>query len=208
MIHLRVLPADPASPMHRRHRRFWGEKYLRFRCTDCGNCCVDTIVPVTGQDVLRLMKGTRLPAEQIVAFFRGDEFDDGGDGLTFVELDVGARVMGLRRRFSVSREEDACRFYDGKKCTAYAHRPSTCRLWPLQPTLDEAGRITRLALNDTVDCRYDLEGQVDPERLVANWRRDERQDEQWTQKVDRWNRRHRGGARREFLKFVGLRAIP
>jgi Fe-S-cluster containining protein len=166
---------------------------------------VDTIVPVTSEDVRRLARGTGLPPDQIVAFYQGDELDDGGDGLHFAELDIGPRFLGLRRRWSDEREEETCRFFRGDRCTAYADRPLTCRLWPFSLGFDAQGRVNRLGINHAVECRYTLEGEVELPALERDWQRDERQDERWERQVAGWNRRHRGGTRRQFLSYVGLR---
>src|SRR5688572_1074121 len=124
----------------RRTRSFWGAKYLGFRCSHCGHCCRDTIVPVTGSDVARLREGTGLSVARIVSFFAPDEFEDEGDGLTFIDLDVGRRTMGLRRAHDP--KGDRCAFFQGDRCSVYEHRPTTCRLWPFTVRFDERGRIS------------------------------------------------------------------
>jgi Fe-S-cluster containining protein len=200
----RHLPVVPSA----RPRAYWGAKYLSFRCTGCGNCCTDTIVPITGDDLRRLCEGTGLPADRVVSFYAGDEFDDGGSGLVYVELDVGARTMGLRRRAARAHGEatDVCRFFRDGRCSVYEHRPVTCRLWPFSLTLDGRGRPTRLALNDAVECPYALDGQVDEAALVADWRLDDEQDARWRRTARAWNLRHSGGTAAEFLAFAGLAA--
>jgi Fe-S-cluster containining protein len=189
-----------------RPRAYWGAKYLAFRCTECGNCCTETIVPVTGDDVRRLCAGTGLPAERVVTFYGGDEFEDGGEGLAFVDLAAGPRTMGLRRRRARVNGQDAdvCRFFRDGRCSVYPHRPITCRLWPFSLSLDDRGRPTRLELNDAVACPYRMDGAVDQAALVADWREDDAQDARWRRTVDAWNRRHAGGTPQAFLAFAGL----
>lgn len=205
MVRLPVLSSDRPATRAKHVRRIRGARYLGFRCTHCGNCCVDTIVPVTAEDVQRLARGTGLGAEQIVAFYAGDEFDDGGEGLSFAELDIGPRILGLRRRLDPERDEEACRFFQHDRCTVYADRPITCRLWPFSLGFDEAGQVNRLELNDSVECQYALDGAIDLPALKRDWQHDDEQDDRWQRTIARWNQRHRGGTRREFLAYVGLR---
>jgi biopolymer transport protein ExbB len=35
-----------------------GERFLKFRCTGCGNCCKDPLLPLTDQDVARITQKT------------------------------------------------------------------------------------------------------------------------------------------------------
>ena len=188
----------------RAKRNFKGAKYLNFRCTDCGNCCSDTIVPITGQDVQRLMKGEKLKATDILEFYKSDEFDDGGEGLHFAELDEGRKVMGLQKRWDAENGRDACKFFKNNRCSVYESRPVTCRVWPFTLRFDDKGRITSLSINDTLACPYELDGHNSPQKVAADWNWDDRQDETWEKAVKAWNKRHAGGSRREFLKFIGV----
>jgi Fe-S-cluster containining protein len=188
-----------------RRKRFQGQEYLRFRCTDCGNCCTDTIVPVTDQDVSRLMLGTGLPALEMLAFYRASEFADEGVDLLFVELDQGPRVMALKRRYDEKEEREACKFYQNQRCTAYEYRPITCRVWPFSLSLDAEGkRIKRMEINDDLPCPYELDGEQDPAALLANWKADDAQDDSWKLKVEEWNRLYAGGTPEQFLSFLKL----
>lgn len=195
MIHLRARRAKTA---------FKGEKYLKFRCTDCGNCCSDTIVPITGQDVQRLMAGEKLPSNKILEFYKSDEFDDGGEGLHFAELDEGRRVMGLQKRFDKENERDACKFFKNNRCSVYESRPVTCRVWPFTLRFDDRGHISSLAINDTLHCPYEMDGDNKPSKVAGDWKWDDRQDEVWEKAVTTWNEKHAGGTRKEFLKYLGI----
>jgi Fe-S-cluster containining protein len=205
-IHLPIVPpaaraARPSGPSPA--RRFKGRRYLGFRCTDCGNCCTQTIVPVNATDVARLVEGTGLAVHKIVAFHAKDDFSSGADDLAYAVLDEGPRVMCLRRR--ETEEGDPCRFYGEGACTVYEHRPVTCRLWPFDVTVDASGRLAQLAVNDAVPCPYELDGDVAEQSIVSTWEQSERQDDRWHRQVAAWNRTRGGGTKRQFLAYLGFR---
>jgi Fe-S-cluster containining protein len=188
-----------------RKKKFQGEKFLKFRCTDCGNCCTDTIVPVTSQDITRLQKGLKLPAQELAEFYKASEFDDEGEGLHFVRLDIGARVMGLRKRFDEKEERESCKFFKDNRCTVYEHRPVTCRVWPFTLSFDDTGkRITRLEINDALPCPFELDGANDPKKVAADWKWDDKQDDVYSTQIKAWNKEHAGGTAEDFFKFLGL----
>jgi Fe-S-cluster containining protein len=200
-VRLPVVSSTAKSP--RKARAFWGAKYLSFRCTHCGACCKETIAPITGDDLERLVKGTGLSPHQVVDFYAGSEFEDGGEGLVYVDLDVGSRTMGLRRAVNRRGQPTGCRFFVEERCSVYDHRPVTCRLWPFTVALDDQGQMNRLSINDAVDCAYQLDGVVDGKALTRHWREDDVQDGRWQRVVERWNRRHAGGTRESFFAFLG-----
>jgi Fe-S-cluster containining protein len=188
-----------------RRAKLHGEKYLKFRCTECGNCCSDTIVPVSHEDVARLMKGTGLKARDVCAFYKTEDFDDAGEGLQWINLDGGRRTLGLRKRFDKENDRDACGFFKDNRCSVYEHRPVTCRVWPFTLGFDATGkRLTRLSINPALPCPYELDGKNTVPELLAHWRWDDRQDVAWEAKVVEWNRTHSVGTEEEFLAFVGL----
>lgn len=183
--------------------RFPGEELLAFRCTMCGNCCTQTIVPVTAADVARLAAGTGIPAERIVTFHAADDFSSGAEDLSYAELDVGRRVMCLRRR--KVGDGNVCRFYGKDGCSVYEHRPLTCRQWPFDVTLDGRGHLQGLAVMDSVPCPYELDGHIDARELSRGTQVSQSADRRWAEQVARWNKRHPGGTTQAFLAFVGLR---
>ncbi len=185
--------SDTASNMR-------GSKFLRFRCTHCGNCCTDTIVPVTHHDLKRLSKGTGLKAERFCAFYKADDFDDGGEGLGWVELAEGRRVLGLKKQ----DKADACFFFKDERCSVYEHRPITCRVYPFQLDFNRQGQVTRMSINDAVECPYELDSSQKLAEILKNWNADDRQDDAYFRKVEAWNRRHKGGTAEEFLRFLGV----
>jgi Fe-S-cluster containining protein len=169
---------------------------VTFRCTDCGNCCTETVVPVTTVDVLRVARATGLRPDKIVSFYAPGSFVDGGRGLPFAALDVGPRVMGLAQT-----GDRRCKFHRSDRCTVYDVRPVVCRTFPFSID-EEAG----LRMNEGVDCRYERDGVVDVAQVVRACRREGRQDVAWRRVIDAWNEQWAGGGRSEFLSFVGLGA--
>ncbi len=196
-----------ATMMARKARKtaIRGEKFLKFRCTDCGNCCTDTIVPVTSEDVARLVKGTGLAAADVAQFYKASEFEDEGVGLHFVKLDVGSRVMGLKKRFDEKDEREACKFFKDNRCSVYEHRPVTCRVWPFTLSFDETGkRLSRLEINDALPCPFELDGSNDPAKLISDWKWDDKQDDTYEAIVKAWNLEHAGGTEEQYFAFLGL----
>lgn len=99
-------------------------------CTRCANCCRSLDVYLTPQDAAWLADGLQLPADEVV--------------VTFIDRTDAAAVdeWGKFR-------EKPCAFLDGTLCSQYAHRPTSCRLypvftpdfrWTLEDTLAGAGR--------------------------------------------------------------------
>lgn len=193
------------NPYHARRPKFHGEKYLKFRCTECGNCCSDTIVPVTDEDVRRIMQGTGLGAAEVATFYKTTDFDDKGEGLQFVNLDGGRRTLGLRKRMDKENDREACKFFKDNRCSVYKDRPVTCRVWPFTLRFDATGRrLSSLSVNSSLPCPFELDGKSTASELVANWKWDDRQDETWSAKVREWNRTHTKGKEQEFFSYLGL----
>jgi len=193
------------NPYHARRPKFHGEKYLKFRCTECGNCCSDTIVPVTDEDVRRMMHGTGLKAGDVATFYKKSDFDDGGEGLEFANLDGGRRTLGLRKRMDKENGREACKFFKDNRCSVYEHRPVTCRVWPFTLRFDATGRrLSHLSINGSLPCPYELDSKNTVSELVATWRWDDRQDAAWSAKVKEWNRTHTAGSEADFLAYLGL----
>jgi len=86
-----------------------------MRCARCGRCCVDTMMELSEEDILRLSGlGNR----------RQDFCIVGADGI--------ARLRNIKGRcFFLSQ--------DGKACEAYDHRPIGCDIYPVN--CDEHGEV-------------------------------------------------------------------
>ena len=102
---------------------------------------------------------------------------------------------------------DRCLYLRPKKgCTAYDHRPIVCREHPFDLTLDDDDRkIVEIEMNDICDCSRTLDGKVSRTYIKKIHRDSLAQDEAYSAKVRRWNRRKGFGTEKEFLEFMGLR---
>jgi Fe-S-cluster containining protein len=186
-----------------------GAQHLEFRCNGCGACCRALRVAVTHRDLRRLASGLRRRAVELVDWLAPDAVDMTGEPDSFVELSAGRRLMVLAQRGG------ACMLLDAaQRCSAYAHRPRDCRLFPFDLSRDAAGSVTALS-------RLELEGCGDERGPSASL--DELADldgERWAElgeyraHVARWNRlarhrrrfRQRVGDGEAFLAWLGLDA--
>jgi len=82
-----------------------------FSCTQCGECCIKTLVPLQKQDITKIKK----------AGFKEEEF---------VVQDVHFKFRKLLKK----KENGWCVFLKKKKekfyCSIYEHRPFACRQYP------------------------------------------------------------------------------
>lgn len=175
-------------------------KYLRFRCTGCGNCCRETVVLLTDADVRRISEGTgRAPAE-FVRFFGKDAVEMEKRHPLWVRFDLGRAVMGLKWR------GQHCMFLDeDNRCSIYDLRPVVCREHPFNVSLSDSGAVQRISLSRVVECPHEWDGRVSltEVRSVVRW--NERQSDAYTEKVRAWNRRRAGSrTRTDFLRYLGL----
>jgi Fe-S-cluster containining protein len=90
----------------------WYKDGLRFRCTQCGDCC-------TGEPGHVWVNAEEIAA---IADFRGDPVEE---------------VTGLYTRLTPTgrtlreKPNGECVFYErGRGCTIYPVRPRQCRTWP------------------------------------------------------------------------------
>jgi Fe-S-cluster containining protein len=184
-----------------------GERFLKFRCTGCGNCCKDPLLPLTDRDVLQITQRTGAPAQSFVRWVdrNGIEMDDEPEA--FVRLRAGKRVMVMRQGAG------GCHFL-GKddRCSIYASRPLGCRIFPFDPTYSKQGKLVRLKLIQATDCLYELDGENDPSAVQRLHRRHDGATSSYHERVAIWNqeqsRRARQGRRvqtsRDFLAFLGV----
>lgn len=178
-----------------------GAELLKFRCNECGTCC-HLWVPVTDEDVRRLMEGTGLPARKIVDFVKLSRFGSNPETVAWIKF--GPRQQD-RRVMCLREIRDRCRFLRANRCTAYEHRPVTCREHPFVVSLDESERkIESIELNDVSPCSHTLDGKVRKRDLKKIYRWNLREDESYFEKVRRWNRRRRFGTQQDFLRYLGL----
>lgn len=91
----------------------WYQDGLRFKCTQCGNCCTGApgFVWVNREEIQDLAKRVELAEEQ----FEKQYVRRVGSRMSLVEYANGD-----------------CVFFDNqaRKCTVYEDRPRQCRTWP------------------------------------------------------------------------------
>lgn len=163
-----------------------GARNFRFNCTACGHCCRHFRVPVTDADVRRLIEhvshGFRL-AEHL-EWISPDQVDMSGEPETFVDLPDGRRLLVLRH------VDDACVFLRDHRCSAYAARPRSCRLYPWDVGLGRRGGVRRLRLlHEFAPCEATYDGVVLPQQLAEQKRLERRELTSYVQRVQEWNRR-------------------
>ena len=177
------------------------QKYLKFRCTGCGNCCRDTVVCITDADIQRIVDGTGKSPLKFVRFYTHDKISMSTNDPLWVKFNDQKAVMGLR---SI---QDRCVFLDDETnlCTIYEHRPVTCQDHPFNVTFSDTGAVEKISLSKIVKCPHAWDGDVSRRELrrVQTW--NERQEESYLKKVGEWNRSKTGQKTRPaFLRFLGF----
>ena len=186
-------------------------KLLKFRCTGCGNCCKEPLLPLTDEDLARLVNHTGSDPMDLVRFITKDEIDMDHEPEGFASLRQGKRVMVLKH------VQGRC-IYLGpdNRCGVYTERPLGCRVFPLDPTFSRSGKLVRLQLIQATECPYELDGH-NPIRPLATL--NQLYDSamlRYRAKIADWNRLQRRRKRegrstqtaRDFLAFLGVVAPP
>jgi Fe-S-cluster containining protein len=180
---------------------------LKFRCTGCGNCCKEPLLPLTDGDVKRIAKGTGEKPKDFIRWVdrHGIEMDDEPEG--FVMLRQGKRVMVLRHT------RWGCYFL-GKdnRCTIYKSRPLGCRIFPFDGTFKKDGKLRHLKLIQAADCKYELDGKNDVKALHELDTQHEKAGDDWEGRIADWNKAQKArkrdgkaaGTAREFFAFMGF----
>jgi Fe-S-cluster containining protein len=176
-------------------------RYLKFRCTGCGNCCRDTVVCITDEDAQRICEGTGRSPLSFVRFYSHDEIAMSDNDPSWVRLNGGRRVMALKKI------RDRCIFLDNasNRCTVYEHRPVTCRDHPFNLSFSSRGALQKISLSRIVKCPHAWDGNVRRRelRVINNW--NERQQETYVRKIRAWHRIRSGRkSAKDFLRFLGL----
>jgi len=184
-----------------------GERFLKFRCTGCGNCCKDPLLPLTDRDVARITQKTGVDALTFVRWVDRMGIDMDDEPEAFVRLREGKRVMIMRQG------KGGCHFLGpDDRCTIYGIRPLGCRVFPFDATFGKAGKLRRLKLIQATDCLYELDGENDADAMRDMQTRHEGTTAQYQVRIVEWNReqakRKRQGksvqTAREFLSFLGV----
>jgi Fe-S-cluster containining protein len=94
----------------------WYRDGLRFRCTQCGNCCTGApgAVWVTDDEICRIAEHTGKSVGEVRLFH--------------------TRIIGSRVSLTEFANGD-CTFFDAgtRRCTIYPVRPAQCQTWPFWP---------------------------------------------------------------------------
>lgn len=165
-------------------------------------------MPLTDDDVSRIVKRTGDPVTEIVRWVDRDGIDMDDEPEAFVRLRQGKRVMVLRH------ERGKCRYLgDDDRCTIYTSRPLGCRIFPFDATFDKKGELRRLKIvQATEECPYELDGKNDPTAIFELQNAYEAAHRRFNEKIADWNRLQRRRLRagkaaetaRRFLQYVGL----
>ena len=191
----------PGATTEKKPNAIDGAELLKFRCGGCGTCC-HLWIPVTDDDVRRLMEATGLPVGKIVEFVKPSLF--GASPGTVAWIKFGPRRRD-RRVMCLREVKDRCLFLKANRCVAYEDRPVVCREHPFVLSLDESGRrIESIELSDVCECSHTLDGKVSKRDLKKAYRWNVEQDDAYFKKVRRWNRRKGFGTEHNFLDYLGL----
>ena len=177
------------------------EKYLKFRCTGCGNCCRDTVVCINDEDIRRIVDGTGKPVNEFVRFFTPEEIAMSHNDPLWLRFDKGKAVMGLRKT------EDRCVFLDNKTnfCKIYEYRPVTCRDHPVNVTFSDTGAVVKMSLSRIVECPHAWDGDISKRELRQVQTINQRHEKAYLEKVRTWNQRKDGPrTASSFLRFLGF----
>jgi len=184
-----------------------GEKFLKFRCTQCGNCCKDPLLPLTDTDIKRITRHTGEPTRDLVRWVDRDGIDMDDEPEAFVILRQGKRVMVLKH------EGGGCRYLGSDdRCTIYSHRPLGCRIFPFDPTFRDSGKLHRLKLIDATECKYELDGENDLGKIRELHGKHEEATRSYQAKVASWNKQQLERKRRgrqpqtaaDFFEYLGI----
>ncbi len=177
------------------------EKYLKFRCTGCGNCCRDTVVCINDEDIRRIAEGTGKPPTEFVKFFAHDEIAMSHNDPLWLRFDRGKAVMGLRK------SRDRCIFLDNQtnRCGIYEHRPITCRDHPVNVSFSDTGAVVKMSLSRVVKCPHAWDGDISKRELRRVQTLNQRDETSYLEKVSAWNHRKDGPRTIPgFLRFLGF----
>lgn len=201
------MPRVPGDCTASRATVFPGQRFLRFRCTSCGNCCRDPLLPITDTDLRRIVRATRADPRRLVDWI-------GEDGIEMDEPDAFAVLRRGKRVMVLRHARGRCLYLgDDDRCTIYSARPMGCRVFPFDPEVGARGGIKRLRLIEATTCHYELDGKNPPERLVARQAQHEQEVRTYRAKIAAWNQRQRvrrrdgllPGTGADFLAFLGFR---
>ena len=88
------------------------EVEAQIDCTQCANCCRQTVVEVSGVELARIAEYLRIERADVIRLYTTTEDPDAR----------GTRVLVNR--------SNGCTFLDGNLCLVYEARPDACRRFP------------------------------------------------------------------------------
>jgi len=175
------------------------DKMLRVKCVGCGGCCTHSIVPVTDSDIKRLMRRTGKSADELVRFYDTTDVEFDQEDPHWIEMDYGKRTIALKKK------NGKCRFLDdNNRCTVYTDRPATCRTFPLAIDLDQKGNFASITLNRIIKQSYPYGAKQPVQKIKLAAQMEEREDERFYNKIDKWNKMNKRPSKQAFLKFLNL----
>jgi Fe-S-cluster containining protein len=180
-------------------------KLLAVQCSQCSTCCRVPVALATHHDINRLVKATGLEAGKIVSLYANVDADD--DDRFLIRTSYGKRTMGLRK------VKGRCMFLsDNQSCSVYNFRPMSCRMFPLQVTLEDDNSLHDLNVQDSAhddfSCRYRFgrsRSLKDIHRIAVS---DFLEQDSYLKKVEEWNARSQKGKKQELLEFLGCNGSP
>lgn len=187
------------------HKKKKISKLLAVECAQCSTCCRVPVALATHHDINRLIKATGLEAGKIVSLYANVDADD--DDRFLIRTSYGKRTMGLRKA------KGRCIFLsDDQTCSVYDSRPMSCRMFPLQVTLEEDNSLHDLNVQDSAHDDFKCRYQFGRRRLLKEIHQiavsDFLEQDSYLKKVEEWNARFHKGKKQELLEFLGCDAPP
>jgi Fe-S-cluster containining protein len=180
-------------------------KLLSGKCGQCGICCCDPIIELTHHDLKRLVQHTKIPAESLIKLYDSSELNPDGEDNDWINLSYGKRKLGLRKK----RNGECIFLSDKKQCTAYAARPLSCRIFPIDVILDESYEFTDLELSEIIrkkiiKCRRSSGRSVSLKKFLPLAHQAQAETVSFWDTLNKWNTRTSSGKKNDFLKFLRL----
>jgi Fe-S-cluster containining protein len=155
----------------------------------------------------RITRHTGEASHELVRWVDRNGIDMDDEPEAFVLLRQGKRVMVLKH------EGGGCRYLGSDdRCTIYHHRPLGCRIFPFDPSFTDTGKLRRLKLIDATDCKYELDGDNDLDKIRVLHGKHLSSTAAYQQKVATWNARQAERKRRghpaqtaaDFFSFLDI----
>jgi len=176
-----------------------GKEVVHFKCHHCGHCCTDVICLPTPKDVIRIVKATGEDPYTFLEFVKPDEIDEvSKSDPTWLECEDSRYIMALRRG------KKGCYFLDKKTrfCRIYESRTILCRLYPFAYHETRKGKYKSFDLHKNVGCPRHKNGKVPTKPLYKLYLKDCKQQEDYNDLVEVFNRRVSADTRPEdFIKL-------